>query len=839
MTELPSDLFHQLRRRVRIQPHACAIDDGSLKLSYQELFDAALAVASAIIKTLGAARPEQPQAVGLLMDHGANAILGQLACIFAGRCYVPLDPLFPRKRLQQYLKQAEVECVLSQGHHINLAQQLIDPDIALLALEDIDYTKRANIIRLDPSLPAYLLYTSGSTGEPKGIWHDQRSLLRSVKQYQNDLQVNSTDRIALVLPLQYTPSVFCVFGGLLAGATVCPFDLRRNSIESMLHWLQQSRITLLYATPTIFRRYMQLVHTNTDFSHLRSVQLAGEPVYRSDLENYFAGFAAHFSLYNGMGTTETSCLTRYFITSLEDFAGDIVPIGKPYDDVNVLIVKETGQPRSKDAFCDNGEMLVQSSYLARGYWRNAALTEQSFTYDPNTARRQYMTGDIVSRDHCGNLIYHGRRDSQVKVQGKRVELSEIESTLLKLSSVQEAVVLFNETAHPPLSAFITPSQALDPIRQSLASTLPIYMIPTRLVALDSLPTNPSGKIDRALLTDLPVQQSPVDSEPPNTEQMIVITAFRKALENSDVSIDDDFFALGGDSLSATVLTLELAREGYTIDASNLIEAPTPRKLTQTLIIEPSKSSAGIYQFSLNPDSTQATQSLFIFPGQGVGPVSFAKLVAGINRSKSVFAFDFETMLASKTKNDQININELAQACVQLILDVTALATQPQSRVLLGFSLGGLVAMEVARQLEELGQPIEQLILLDSYSPKSMQIRYLKRRYGRRALFGLRGKHQDRTWRRLTKPGSVTHALEQAVFKYRPQSLKIARLSLIKASERRPALPFFDDYSQWRHLIDGKYQEVIIIGDHNDLIRSNKTKLVAAQLNQWLDGVADS
>ena len=839
MAALPPDLFQNFHRRVEEQPQAIAVDDGNRVLTYQELLDAALAVAATVKELLGSVLPEKPQAIGLLMDHGADAIVGMFGCVFAGRCYVPLDPSFPRKRLQQYLQQAEVECVLSQSHRLSFAKELVNSRTPLLVLEDIDDAARIKddtqnkITELDPTLPAYLLYTSGSTGEPKGVWHDQRSLLRSVEHYQNDLNVTTSDQVALVLPLQYTPSVFCVFGGLLAGATVCPFDLRRNSVESMLHWLQEAQITLLYATPTIFRRYMRFEHSNSDFSQLRSVQLAGEPLYRSDLETYFAKFGEHFSLYNGMGTTETSCLTRYFITTLDDFVGDIVPIGKPYDDATIHMLDEAGQPITKDSASNRGEMRVQSAYLARGYWRNSALTEQSFTDDKTSDKRNYVTGDIISLDKNSNFIYHGRGDSQVKIQGQRVELAEIESTLLKLESVQEAVVLFNENAQPPLSAFITPTQALKPIRRELSDALPLYMVPKNLLALDSLPTNPSGKLDRTQLSNLPTETisegCDISNQAPNDlEEAITLSAFRNALEKPELTINDDFFAFGGDSLAATALVLELANEGYTIEASSLIELPTAKKLAQVLQLGKNRNTTGIYQFPSSATSMEESPSLFLFPGQGMEPLTFTRLAEGVTQAKSVFCLDYETIVKGMIEQNSDSISELAQRCAKLLL-----TTSNQKRVLLGFSLGGAVAMEVARVLQQHGQPIEQLILLDCYSPISMQIRYLKRRYGRHTLFGLRTQHRPHAEIYTPIPGSVADTLERAAFKYRPRSLTVPILSIIKAGVHRPTLRFFDDYAQWRRLIKGNYQEAVITGDHNELIRSSSTDQVATQIDQWL------
>ena len=833
MSDLEADFYQCLRQRVEEQPLACAINDGSRALTYRELFEAAIAVAATINKHLGCASPDQPQAVGLLVDHSADAIIGLVACVLAGRCYLPLDPSFPYKRLQQYLRQSDVKYVLSQRHHLKLAQQLVEPGTPLFALEDIDSSQHTDIDELDPSLPAYLLYTSGSTGEPKGVWHDQRSLMRSVKHYQNDLNVTADDQIALILPLQYTPSVFCVFGGLLAGATVSLFDLRRDSVESMLHWLRDAQITLLYATPTIFRRYMQFAKHNSDFGKLRSIQLAGEPLYRSDLEMYFSKFGEHLLLYNGMGTTETSCLTRYFIASLEDFSGDVVPIGKPYDDVTVQILDESGQPLNADAPLGRGEMRVQSAYLARGYWRNDPLTKHSFTYDAVSNKRQYVTGDIISRNPDGNLTYHGRRDSQVKIKGQRVELAEIEKNLLKLSSVQEAVVLFNENAQPQLSAFITPMQALEPIRHSLIDTLPAYMVPKRLVALDNLPTSPSGKIDRAYLANSPTEKVDEACYQLNKKELAVLNAFCKALDNPKVNIKDDFFALGGDSLAATALVLDLKQAGYTVKASSLIQSSTAQKLAQMIQTGENSNITELVEFPSSTAASADTPMLFLFPGQGMEPLSFTRLADGLKQSASVFGIDYEPIVKSIVANNNASITELAQRCVEPLLAIPTLASAPR-RVLLGFSLGGIVATEVARVLEQRGQAIEHLILLDCYSPRSMQIRYLKRRYGHRALFGLRKKPQIGAETHTPVPDSAPEVLERAAFRYRPQSLKVSQISMIKASVHHPSLPLYNDYKQWRRLIKGVYKEAEIAGNHNELIRSSSTDLVSRKIIQWLN-----
>lgn len=198
------------------------------------------------------------------------------------------------------------------------------------------------------------------------------------------------------------------------------------------------------------------------------------------------------------------------------------------------------------------------------------------------------------------------------------------------------------------------------------------------------------------------------------------------------------------------------------------------------------------------------------------------------RAESVFCLDYETIVNSMPKQNIESIRELAEHSVELLL-----TSSNRKRVLLGFSLGGAVATEAARVLQKRGRPIEQLILLDCYSPISMQIRYLKRRYGRHRLFGLRNQHRPHAEIYTPIPGSVADTLERAAFKYRPMSLTVPRLSIIKAGVHRPTLRFFDDYAQWRRLIKGNYQEAVITGNHNELIRCSCTDQVAAQIDQWL------
>lgn len=795
-------------------------------MSYAALDRRSRSAGGALIDRFGVEDPDDPHPVVLLFDHEPKLFVSMLSVVLAGRMYAPFDPTFPKEQLARQAKDANPLAVLTTAKYSALAASISTSTTPVITLEELQNRAPMPYEALPSGdrLLGYLIYTSGTTGEPKGIFHSQKSLLRSVRHYWADLQVTARDRIGLVLPATYTPSVFSTFAALLRGAGLFPFDLRNRTLDELPRWLSEEQITLLYSSPTIFRRMMERGTPAAHLSSLRGIQVAGEPLYASDVKMYRERCPPSLMLYNGMGTTETSCLTRYFVPTASeglDLDAVTIPIGRPYDDVDAEIIDEEGRVVKGRG---EGELVVTSQFWAEGYWGRPELSAEKFTRPLGSSRglRTYRTGDLVRRLKSGDLVHLGRRDRQVKLRGQRLELEGLEATLLEAEGVKEAVALLisSENQRDFLAAFVAPKLDTGTVRAHLSKNLPPHMMPTRLVSLESLPMSSSGKVDRRKLEGYAFSLDPqVRKEPSSALEETVLDLFREVLNNPGVELDSDFFESGGDSFIGVELAIAIeARLGAPINLSALIEAPTPRGIAR--IAEKalfSFRSRMLLQFPGPPGGYQDDAiPLFCIPGIGGTALTFRAIGNGLSDFIPVYAYDFP----GRRKGEAlvVSVAELSEMCFRELMRV-----RPEGPVaVLCFSVGGLVGLELARRLTEAGRRVAHLILLDCYAPEVIRARHIvdsveqlltrvRRLLVPRLRLSLSGKKEP-------KVDEAAEALKWGVFWYRPRPVSVDKTLLIVARNEPRHVAFRDNHSQWYRLMGDRIVTVKLDADHTSLIQ---------------------
>ncbi|MGF1507998.1 MAG: alpha/beta fold hydrolase [Myxococcota bacterium] len=815
------------QRQVDRQPERPALVLPTHHLTYRALAASTGRLVSGIHARFGRLTEEDTRPIALLFPHDADLLVAILATCRSGRIYTPLDPDAPDARLRRQVAHAEPAAVLTHASYRGRAEHITNGSIPVLTLEDIAVDPEAmhpdGVVPPDEELGddgAYLLYTSGTTGEPKGIVHSRRSLLRSVRHYCSDLDVRSSDRIGLILPASYTPSVFCIFGSFLSGAALCPFDLKQNSVDAMLDWIENQKVTLLYATPTIFRRMTSRCRSGEQLKSLRSIQLAGEPLYASDVSSFQRIAGDHVELYNGMGTTETSCVTRFFIPpSAKLPETPTVPIGIPYDDMAVELVDRSGSVISG---AGEGELVLRSEFFARGYWKRPDLTRDRFRPAPNQTERTYRTGDWVRRLDSGDLVHLGRMDTQVKLRGIRIELEEIESVLLRVQGVEEAAAVLVETGpgSPFIAGFFAPQLPLEPVRNYLSNQLPPHMIPTRLVALDGLPLTASGKVARTKLEQHRFRTaSHPDTSPTSVFEEATLRVFREVMQDSDMGLDDDFFESGGDSITAVELSIALERQlAVPLNISALIEAPTPRGLAA--MVERSAyapSSRRIVRFS--GDGSKATDTtLFCLPGIGGNALTFRAVGKELKDAIQTYAFDYPG--SAEGEQATSSIPRLAHVCAH---EVARMA--PSGPIaLLCFSVGGVVGLELAHRLKRMGRRVELVVLVDCFTPEVIRARYLIDQVrafaevGRAWLTGRGNAEDEDIPLHQRRSDAVSRGLRRAVATYRPRTLSVERAVLFVAEDEPRHVFGLDNHAQWTRLFGPSIESIRVPGDHRFLIQ---------------------
>ena len=545
-------LTARFEAQARRFPGRVALASPRMTLTYAELDARANRIARGIRDRCG----EGEGGVALLFDHDAVVISAMLGALKAGTYYVALDPAYPRPRLEQTLRDSEVGLVLTDGRNLALARALAGP-LQVVDVEALDGSDQALPSRSGPGDDfALLLYTSGSTGAPKGIVQSHRNVLHDTMHYTNRGRLTHEDRFLLISSVSFAASLRTIYTALLNGASLHPFDVNTEGFPRLAQWMREQAITIYRSVPTVFRYFVSTLTGDDQFPALRLLYLGGEPVSRTDVELYRRHFGRGCVLVNRLGSTETLTYRSSFIDHDTPIPEGPVPVGYAVPGKEVLIVDADGRPVPPG---EAGEIVVRSRYLSPGFWRQPERTRAAFAVDPaDPDVRRYRTGDLGRLDADGCLFHLGRIDFEVKIRGHRVETPGVETALRAVDGVREAVVVAQRRGqHDGLVAYIVPTSPPGPdvstLRRVLAEQLPDYMVPATYVALDALPLLPSGKVDRRALPE-PSTGRPelaVSFVAPRNELEAALAAIWSEVLGLDaIGVHDEFLDLGGDSLSA-------------------------------------------------------------------------------------------------------------------------------------------------------------------------------------------------------------------------------------------------------------------------------------------------
>ena len=559
-----------------------AVQVGDRVWTYAELAARANRVAADVL-AVAAGLPVQQ--VGLLLGHDAVMLAGLLGTLKAGKTYVPLDPESPPERLQSIIASAGVALIVSAAEHMELAATLAG-NLPVLAVSDEPVSDPGSP-ELQPGADelAYILFTSGTTGVPKGVMQTHANVLHHAATYRNALGIGSIDRLSLLSPFGFDAAVMDIYASLISGACLCPFDLKHEAyLGEVIEAIAASNITVLHATPTVYRYLMRHKICRHDVTEVRAVVLGGEAVKTADFEFFKSNFKVHTLFVNGLGPSECSLALQWFAGQQTELHGGLVPVGKPVAGVEVILL-DTQQQES--GIC--GELAIACTHVTSGYWQQPELTSKAFV--EINGKRWYRSGDRARYLPDGNLVFTGRIDEQIKLRGHRIEPGEIEAQLISHDRADRAVVALRDDLQgsPRLVAWVVPKkrQALETseLRDFLKAHLPRYMIPSVIMVLDNLPLTSNGKIDRRAL---PIPKWARNEEqsyvaPRNELEKKLATIWSDVLGVEKIGIDDDFFELGGHSLLAMQLmarTTESLQIGLPL--RRLFDGPTIAQVAKSI-----------------------------------------------------------------------------------------------------------------------------------------------------------------------------------------------------------------------------------------------------------------
>lgn len=577
----PQDAYiHQLfEAQVARTPDAMAVVFEEQTLTYRELNVQANKLAHHL-QVLGVG-PEVR--VGIYIERSCEMVVGLLGILKAGGAYVPLDPTYPKARLAFMLLDAQVPVLLTQHRLVTS----LPPHVVHLVCLDTDWERITQqrqdnpVSGVTPENLAYVMYTSGSTGHPKGVMIPHRALSNHMHWMQATFPLTETDRVLQKTSISFDASVWELFAPLLAGARLIiarPGGHRDSAY--LVGLIAEHQITALKLVPSLF----QVLIDEEAFDACQSLQhvfSGGEVLSPALQEQFFSRLDA--SLHNLYGPTEATIDVTFFKCE-RGSNGNIVPVGRPIANTQIYLLDARLKPVPIGI---PGELYVGGDSLTRGYLNRPELTAQYFIDNPfseEPGARLYKTGDLARYLPDGNIEFLGRLDYQIKIRGHRIELGEIESTLVQHPSIRQAVVQNRKDAPGGryLVAYIVPNQNHAPTRQALQvflqTKLPEYMIPSAFVMLHTLPLTTNGKVDRQALPEPEWERLRLDKScvvPRTPLEELLVTLWEHVLEIDTIGIHDNFFALGGHSLLAMQMVSRLRRR-LEIDVSirALFEAPT-------------------------------------------------------------------------------------------------------------------------------------------------------------------------------------------------------------------------------------------------------------------------
>jgi len=539
---------------------------------------------------------------GIYLHPSINLAISILAVLKSGAAYIPLSPSFPEERIRYILKDAGASLVITDD---SMPRPLPDnhtqwfiPDWT--GLRNIVDTRVPEDMQTKASDLAYILYTSGSTGNPKGVMIEHRNLSYYIHWFCRHVIPETGVGLPLTSSFIFAAAVTQFYSTLLSGKTLHILDpMLIRQPGKLTDWYANHHGMGLYCVPTLWSEILDFMETRNaaDIDRLAPscVYLSGEAVSEVLVKRTF-GLLPGLQLWNLYGPTEATAN----LTAGRLLPNETVTIGRPLEGTSICIAGsdlETVQPG------ETGELLASGEGIARGYLNLADLTETNFiTLKRNGTApvRMYRTGDLVKEDGSGKLIYVGRKDQQVKIRGFRVELPEIEHALLAIPEVKHAVVKVTEDSRngKRLSAYLVfsgdISLPVNELRGILARTLPDFMIPEVFVAMEQFPQLSNGKIDRKSLP-LPGVQRPELSypvvSPATVQEKQMLRIWEENLGLEGLGLDDNFFDLGGNSLKANALAMELqARTGIPVQIKSIFDYPSPGKLLQQISLNPDDRS---------------------------------------------------------------------------------------------------------------------------------------------------------------------------------------------------------------------------------------------------------
>jgi amino acid adenylation domain-containing protein len=869
-----------------LKPEAIAIEDTLTQLTYQQLNSRVNQLANYLRKQ--GVKPEL--LVGIYIDRSIESAIAILGVLQAGGAYIPIDPAYPQARLETILAETKLQLILTQQH---LAANLTTTGVDLFVLDTQWHqvaTESEHLIAADttPANLAYIMYTSGSTGKPQGVQITIEQVKYYLQAVNEVIKIQPDDIYLLSASFSFSSSVRQLLLPLSQGAKVVIASKdNTTNLFGLLELIQNEKITIFDTVASVWDYILvslaklDLVkNTKLMNSDLRLLVFSGELLTAQLLRRVRSQFSQPPAIVNIYGQTETVGVCAYQIPEKFSQTQGYVSIGSPYPHNQLYLLDDKLAPVAVGAV---GELCIAGKSLARGYTNNPQLNDRKFIpnpFVPNRQERLYKTGDLARYLPDGNLEIVGRQDFQVKIRGMRVEIEEIETVLRQHPDIRQAAVVGKDRAalirdrslDPSPSAderiivaYIVPHRStidLQDVRSFLKTKLTDYAIPSAFEILDTLPLTPNHKLDRNRLP-APSRENLALITPRDELEQQLTQIWERALGVQPIGINDNFFDLGGHSLIALQLFAHIEQIWHKrLSWGILFESPTIAELAE--IIRRQTAPATSSSLVLLGASTSKKPPLFCIHALGGTLFSYYDLVRRLGSDRPIYGLQSRGIDDSQQPLERVE--DMAKYFIKSIKTI-----EPHGPYfLVGYSFGGIVAFEMARQLAELGERVDFLGLLDIKSPKvgkdtmsvkkwlsfhfkklkelqfKEQIEYCKDKIFYR--FSIKTKGDAQGYKDVMAKRLATFEM------FEPELLNVLEANLQAAKNYQPqvyagkATLFWSEYQSiyidrnpdlgWGDLVAEGVESIDIPGEHLSLLSEPHVEVLAKKLKSCLEQAVD-
>ncbi|WDE11817.1 non-ribosomal peptide synthetase [Thalassomonas haliotis] len=552
-------IFSRFQHRAKQDPNAVAIEFDGTRLSYQALLEK---VETKIQVLLQHGIHGGETKVGICLPRGTDMLVWFLACQAAGAAYIPLDPGYPKDRIDYIIKHSQLNALIGEGN--------CDFDCLNIHAQAEAVGAKLALPRVNLSDPMYIIYTSGSTGLPKGVVISHHAFANFIDAMSEQFPLQAHSRWLALTSCSFDISTLELFLPLISGATIIMArDRDSRDPKALAALMQEHKVSHCQATPTTWR---SLVESGWQGDDQLTILCGGEPLdipLAQSLQNLGA------ALFNMYGPTETTVWSMIKQIKQQPVKG--ITLGLPINNTRIHLLDKQGRAVPPGAI---GQLWISGDGLALGYLHNDQLTRERFVTDKAGLSPRYYTGDLASLNSHGELVFHGRDDNQVKLRGYRIELGEIEQVIRQLPTVKDVVVVVQKVADiEQLIAFVVAGkEQQESIQAHCQQHLPLYMLPNHMLLLDKLPQTPNGKVDRNALPDIK-GQNPVHHQPESETEIALAEIFRPRLGHNNIDIQASLYQLGGNSLMAMRLSRDIeASFGVPMNVSDFMDLGTVNRL---------------------------------------------------------------------------------------------------------------------------------------------------------------------------------------------------------------------------------------------------------------------